>query len=228
MASGFPATVNGTDPPQPQNQTIVFTTILPPSMPFFATLSATYTEAFRRMGYGFKLISQPGERAMIDADQGFVDGEAGRVRNIDQQKYANLIMVPYPITTMQDGAYATDHSIKINGWESLQGKPYKVGLLKGIKSVEQKLPLYVDKKNIITLSDTEQCMKMLQAGRIDLFIGGTQIEDTAYMQSGAYKEVKRVGIIETKVLYPWLHKRHKNLVSSLAETLAALKSEGRF
>jgi ABC-type amino acid transport substrate-binding protein len=103
-----------------------------------------------------------------------------------------------------------------------------VGLLKGIKSVEQKLPLYVDKKNIITLSDTEQCMKMLQAGRIDLFIGGTQIEDTAYMQSGAYKEVKRVGIIETKVLYPWLHKRHKNLVSSLAETLAALKSEGRF
>jgi hypothetical protein len=178
-------------------------------MSFFFKMSATYTEAFGRMGCGFKLISQPGERAMVDANQGIVDGEAGRISNIDRKKYANLIMVPYPIVTMEDGAYATDHSIKINGWESLAGKPYKVGLLKGIKSVEQKLPLYVDKKNIVTLSDVEQGIKMLQAKRIDLFIVGTQVEDSAYMQSGAYKEVKRVGILETKVLYPWLHKRHR-------------------
>jgi len=226
MASGFPGSVNGTDKPLQRNQTIVFTTIFTPSMPFFSKMSATYTEAFRRMGYGFKLISQPGERAMVDANQGIVDGEAGRVSIIDKQKYNNLIMVPQPITTMQDGAYSTDLSIKINGWKSLAGKPYKVGLLKGIKSVEQKLPVYVDKKNIVTLSDVEQGIKMLQAKRIDLFIVGTQVEDSAYMQSGAYKEVKRVGIVETKVLYPWLHKRHKNLIRPLADTLKTMKSEG--
>jgi ABC-type amino acid transport substrate-binding protein len=56
-----------------------------------------------------------------------------------------------------------------------------VGLLKGIKSVEQKLPLYVDKTNIVTFSDTEQCIKMLQAKRIDLVIVGTQIGDSAFM-----------------------------------------------
>lgn len=228
MTYGFPRTVNGTENPQQENQTIVFTTIFPQSMSFFSKMSTIYTEAFRRMGYGFKLISQPGERAMIDANQGIVDGEAGRISNIDKDKYPNLIMVPYPIVTMKDGAYSTDHSIKINGWESLVGKPYRVGLLKGIKSVEQKLPLYVDKANIVTLSDVEQCVKMLQAKRIDLFIVGTQLEDSAFMQTGAYNEVKRVGIVETKVLYPWLHKRHKNLVNPLADRLKTMKSEGRF
>jgi len=227
MTSGFPGSVNGAEKPLQKNQTIVFTTIFPQSMAFFSKMSTTYTEAFRRMGYGFKLISQPGERAMIDANQGIVDGEAGRISIIDKDKYPNLIMVPYPIVTMKDGAYSTDHSIKINGWESLAGKPYKVGLLKGIKSVEQKLPFYVDKTNIVTLSDIEQCMEMLQAERIDLFIVGTQIEDSTLMQSGAHKGVKRVGIVETKVLYPWLHKRHENLVRRLTDTLKTMKSEGQ-
>jgi hypothetical protein len=90
------------------------------------------------------------------------------------------------------------------------------------------LQLYVDKANIVTLSNTEQCMKMLQAKRIDLFIVGTQIEDSTLMQSGAYKGVKRVGIVETKVLYPWLHKRHKSLVRRLVETLEMMKLAGRF
>jgi hypothetical protein len=59
---------------------------------------------------------------MIDVNQGIMDGEVGRISNIDKKKYANLIMVPHPIATIKDGAYSTDHSIKINGWESLAAK----------------------------------------------------------------------------------------------------------
>ena len=225
---GFPGTAEGVETSSQEKQQIVFTTIFTPTMSFFKRMSTVYTEAFSRMGYGFKLISQPGERAMIDANQGKVDGEAARIMNIDNKKYTNLIMVPHPIATIKDGAYATDHSIKINGWEGLAAKPYKVGLIKGIKSVEQKLPLYVDKANIVSLSDGEQCMRMLQAKRIDLFIVSTQIEESTFMHSGAYDDVKLVGIVETKVLYPWLHKRHENLVRKLADTLKTMKSEGQF
>ena len=228
MTSGFPGSVNGAGKPPQENQTIVFTTIFPQSMSFFSKMSTTYTEAFSRMGCGFKLISQPGERAMIDANQGKVDGEAARIMSIDKKKYTNLIVVPHPIATIKDGAYSTDHSIKINGWQSLAGKPNRVGLIKGIKSVEQKLPLYIDRARIVSLSDAEQCMKMLQAKRLDLFIVSTQIEDSAFMKSGAYDDVKLVGIIETKALYPWLHKRHENLVRLLADTLKTMKAEGQF
>ena len=136
--------------------------------------------------------------------------------------------MPHLILTVKDGAYSTDHSIKIDGWQSLADKPYRVGLLKGIKSVEQKLPLYVDRTNIVTLTDLEQCLKMLLAKRIDLFIVGTLIEESAVMQSGAYREIKCVGIVETKLTYPWLHKRHQNLVQPLADTLKTMKAEGWF
>jgi len=228
IISGFPGTAKGAENPLQEKQTIVFTTVYPPSAAFFPKLSAIYKEAFGRMGYGFKLISQPGERAMIDANQGIVDGEAARIMTISTERYANLIRVPHPILTVQDGAYAIDGSIKIEGWESLMGKPYRVGLLKGIKSIEQKLPLYVDKKHIVTLSGVEQGIKMLKAKRIDVFIISTQVEDSAFMKSGVYKEVKCGGIVETKVLYPWLHKRHKQLLQPLADILSTMESEGRF
>ncbi len=81
--SGIPDNVSGGKSPVVENQTIVFTTIFPQNVQFFHMMSDIYTEAFKRMGYGFKLISQPGERAMIDANEGIVDGEAGRIMNID-------------------------------------------------------------------------------------------------------------------------------------------------
>ena len=209
-------------------KTIVFGTIFTESISFFNEMSLIYTEAFKRLGYNFKLVNLPGERSMVDANIGAVDGEAGRIAYLDSNKYPNLIRVGESIIVMKDGAYSADTSITINGWESLRGKGYTVGLLKGIKSVEQKLPQYVEKKNIITLTDFEQCLKMLKVRRIDIFIGATLAEESALMKSDAYKDIKRVGIVEEKILYPWFHKRHKELVSQLADTLKAMKSEGTF
>jgi len=34
--------------------------------------------------------------------------------------------------------------------------------------------------------------------------------------------------VEEKLVYPWFHKRHKELVSQLADTLKAMKAEGTF
>jgi hypothetical protein len=56
--------------------------------------------------------------------------------------YPNLIRVEEFIVGIKDEAYFTDTSIRINGWESLRGKGFKVRLLKGIKSVEQKIKFY--------------------------------------------------------------------------------------
>ena len=100
-------------------------------MAIFPQLETLYAEAFRRLGYEFKLISQPGERAMIDANQGTVDGEAARIMNIDTGAYPNLLRVPHPIVTLQDGAYVIDDAIKIEGWESLADKPFRFVRLGG-------------------------------------------------------------------------------------------------
>ena len=227
LMGSFGDVVCSENQPEPE-KTIVFGTILAESFSYFHGISLIYSEAFKRLGYNFKLISLPGERSLVDADSGVVDGEATRIADLDLDKYPNLIRVPEPIIVIKDGAYSTDSSIRINGWESLRGKGYKVGLFKGIKSVEQKLPLYVDKKDIITLTGFEQSLKMLQTRRIDLFIASTLLEESAPMNSPAYRDIKRVGIVEEKIAYPWLHKRHKALAPRLADTLKAMKADGTF
>ena len=214
---------------QPESKkTIVFSTIYTESLSSFREMFLIYSEAFKRLGYNFKLVNLPGERAIVDANSGVVDGEATRVASLESVKYPNLIRVEEPIMVVKEGAYSTDTSIKINGWESLRGKGFKVGILKGIKSVERKLPLYVEKENIVTLTNFIQCLKMLQARRIDILIIGTVIEESVPMKSDTYKDIKRVGIVEEKFVYPWLHKRHKELVPRLADTLKAMKAEGTF
>jgi polar amino acid transport system substrate-binding protein len=213
---------------QEPEKTIVFSTIWPESLSSFHEMFLIYSEAFKRLGYNFKLVNLPGERSMVDANSGIVDGEAARIASLDSHKYPNLIRVEESIIVLKEGAYSTDTSIRINGWESLRGKGFKVGLLKGIKSVEKKLPQYVEKKDIVTLIDFEQSLKMLQARRIDLLIIGTAVEESTQMKSDAYKDVKRVGIVEEKMIYPWFHKRHKELAAQLADTLKAMKADGTF
>jgi ABC-type amino acid transport substrate-binding protein len=213
--------------PKPE-RTIVFSTIWPESLSSFHEMFLIYSEAFKRLGYHFKLVNLPGERSMVDANSGVVDGEAARIASLDSNKYPNLIRVDESIFVIKEGAYSTDTSIRINGWESLRAKGFKVGLFKGIKSIEQKLPQYLEKKDIVTLTSFEQCLKMLQARRIDLFIIGTAMEESRPMKSDEFKDVKRVGIVEEKKVYAWFHKRHKKLVSQLADTLQAMKTEGTF
>ena len=60
-------------------KTIVFGTIYTESMSFFNEMSLIYTEAFKRLGYNFKLLNLPGERAMVDANSGALDGAACRI-----------------------------------------------------------------------------------------------------------------------------------------------------
>ena len=209
-------------------KTIVFGTIFLESGPYFRELSLIYNEAFKRLGYSFILTNLPGERSLVDANTGAVDGVAARIASLEPDQYPNLMQVAEPIVVIKDGAYSVDTSIRINGWESLRGKGYMVGLIKGIKSVEQKLPLYVEKENIVTLTGFEQSLKMLQARRINILIVSTLVEEFGPMKSDVYKDIKRVGIVEEKVLYPWLNKKHQKLAPRLANALKAMKADGTF
>jgi len=223
LGGTYGAAFDSENQPEPE-RTIVFSTIWPESLSSFHEMFLIYSEAFKRLGYHFKLVNLPGERSMVDANSGVVDGEAARIAFLDSNKYPNLIRVEESIFVIKEGAYSTDTSIRINGWESLRGKGFKVGLLKGVKSIEQKLPQYVQKKDIVPLTGFEQCLKMLEVRRIDLFIIGTAMEESIPMKSDEFKDVKRVGIVEEKKTYPWFHKRHKELVSQLADTLKAMKA----
>ena len=227
LMGNFGDVVCSENQPEPEKM-IVLSTGMPESMSHFPEIAGIYSEAFKRLGYRFRLVSLPGERSLVDANSGTTDGDAFRASYLDSHEYPNLIRVLEPVKVLQYGAYSVDTSIKINGWESLKGKGYKVGFVKSVKSTEKKLPLYVKKENIIALNSFEQCLKMLQARRIDIYIAATIMEESAQMKSDKYKDIVCVGIVDEIVIFPWLNKKHKALAPRLADTLKAMKADGTF
>jgi hypothetical protein len=48
------------------------------------------------------------------------------------------------------------------------------------------------------------------------------------MKGDEFKDIKRVGIVEEKILYLWFHRRHRLLAPQLADVLKAMKADGTF
>lgn len=215
--------------PAESKRLIIFSTPFLESMSVFSQMTLIYTEAFNRIGLDFKMQNNPGERSLIEVDSGKFDGEAARIKDLNKKnKYPNLIRVNEPIATLYDGAYSTNTSIEVNGWASLRGTTYEIGIIKGVKSVEKNLVHHIDPKNIVYLANMNQLTKMLLANRIDLFIISTQIENSALMKTPQTQSIKRVGIAGQKILYPYIHKKHMDLIPKLAVTLKAMKKDGTY
>ena len=60
---------------------------------YFRLAKLVYSDAFSRLGYKSEVYSFPSERALIEANSGRLDGEAGRVMfdSASERKYPNLI-----------------------------------------------------------------------------------------------------------------------------------------
>jgi hypothetical protein len=104
-----------------------------------------YVEAFRRLGMSMEYVQYPAARASAEADIGKVDGELGRVQDYGET-HPNLVRVNESPLFFTVAAFAIDPAIKVNGWESLREKPYRVDYRLGYKLFQDQLPKLVEKK----------------------------------------------------------------------------------
>ena len=157
------------DPEAATKPTIVFSTLFPDFSQDYKIHQALYEEVFRRMGYNFRMIYHPTTRELIELNKGHLDGLAARIYNIDDEnQFTNLLFVPEPICSYSGIGVVKDPEIHINGWDSIG--EYKVVHLSGEKWVENKVPSYVEEKNIIRASDWMQALRILDTGRADIYI----------------------------------------------------------
>jgi len=198
----------------------------PGKSPIFKFAEVIYREAFRRLGFKFAYIVMPMKRCSAMADRGEVDGEPGRIRTYGQA-YPNLIRVNEPILTFNFSAYATDAGIKIDGWESLAGADYRIEYLRGTYLAETRLANLVPRENVSVTDAPVHSLKMLQAGRIDLFLH-TDLLTLPLLNSEQFSGsgIVQAGIMESFDSYHYLHQRHAALAVQLAVVLKQLKEEG--
>ncbi len=190
-----------------------------------------YEEIFRRLGHDFQFVVLPPERALVEANVGRLDGNAGRIE-FDatlKERYPNLIRVNEPLTKVTFGAYSKNGTLKVDGWNSLKDKDILIGFDRGVKMCEIRLPLYVKARNLFPFTDYRLGFKMLDRGRIDLVI---QIKTTgdALLKQKKFEgtKIKYIGDLETVPVYPYLNKKHTALVPKLAEALRAIKKDGTY
>ncbi|MBU2713510.1 transporter substrate-binding domain-containing protein [Zooshikella harenae] len=182
---------------------------------------AILEEAFKQNNYQITFIIEPYRRSISRANtEG--DGEVLRVENlkkIDPEITHNLIPITEPI--LEVPVFVVNHS-PISTFSSYSDlKPYKNGVLKGIRILEENVP------NIFTLSSYSNLFKMLKKKRIDNFITSDYfIEEITY--NTEFKPQLYIHILLTINLHTYLNSKHYKLINPISITLKKMKQNGTY
>jgi len=198
---------------------LVFTTF--PSEGMGMLFERILTEAYDRLGYDVTIERVPAQRALVMANSGTVDGEAGRVSVIELLN-PNLIRVPTSLYTNTIVVYTREANIDTSlGWDAL--RPYSVTSLIGYKFIEQQ----VRTMRHTHVTDYEKLFTMLEGGRADLAVA-------EYMDSlPSFKRQHPKGVrvvmppLSYNPMYHYLNRKHAKLVPLIDAVLEDMLREGR-
>lgn len=185
-----------------------------------------YREAGKRLGININVKGYPSKRATYLGDTGEVDGQSGRVYAYNA-KHPDLLRVEESLNSIKFSAFAYDQNIKLNGWESLKNKGFRVDYRRGTRLCTLRLPGVVKEGNISPVNEIKLSFRKMINGRSDVFIGVEifileELEKNEFKSSGIHK----VGVMEEITVHGFLHKKHKDLVQRLSDVLTEMKKEG--
>lgn len=201
----------------------------PASNPQYAFYQKVYQEAFATLGIEFRYLVYPSTRATQMADHGKVDGEPQRVLGYASQS-PNQIRVNEPIFENRTLAFGIDPTLNIVDLNSLKKSDLRIDYLRGSAWSHNHLKALVDADNLQVVDDSEQGFMKLTKQRSDLFIvleviGLKTLQNNSdYYQAG----VRVVGQVGRNLSYPYVHKRHADLIPKLEQALRDMKISGRY
>jgi len=175
-------------------------------------------EAYRRLGIKLVVHNLPGERTLVYANDGKMDGELYRKLGMERE-YPNLMIVPVPLQTYEIVIFSHGTSFVVNGWESL--RPYTLGYVRGIKIVgENTHGMRVEPVPTMPLAFEKMMM-----GRTDLVLGNRS-SGMAVIKS---LNLEGVTVLEPPLasfpVYHYLNKKHEALVPELTRVLRQMQAD---
>jgi polar amino acid transport system substrate-binding protein len=175
-------------------------------------------EAYRRIGRTLVVHQLPGERSLVYANEGKMDGELYRKLGLDRD-YPNLVIVPVPLLTFELVIFTRGTSFAVNGWESL--RPYTMGFVRGNK-IAQENTKGMKVEQVPTML---QAFEKLMMGRTDLVLGH-RASGMAVVRS---QKLDGITVLEPPLasfpVYHYLNKRHEALVPELTRVLKQMQAD---
>lgn len=205
------------------NQEWILTFYTGVQSPLFEILQRRLQEAMRRIGRICE-VKAPGssQRALVMANERG-DGDAVRAPDLKQLAPAetnNLLQIPEPIIDYHINAYAL-RDFPISGWNSLAEK--RTGFRVGIKALEKNVP-----GDPLMLPGTMRLFRMLLDQRLDIVIENKDIGEYLIKKNGLAGIMKLEPALGAFPGYSYIHVRHRDLVQSIARSLAEMKADGTF
>lgn len=185
-------------------------------------LDRIVAEMFGRLGYDARVtVYDSSARALLQADSGLDDGQALRVKGLEQ-KYRNLMPVPALLMMNDFVACSMKAAPASVDWAGL--KPFVLTYILGWKVFEDHLTAGHE---VTAAQDGPQMFTMLANGRADICL---------YERWQALALAERmhlpVTVLEPPLvripMFIYLHRKHAALVPGAAAALQAMREDGTY
>jgi len=200
------------------------TVALPPlaphaGQPGFADTIAR--EAFRRVGIDIEVSVLPGDRALINVNDGLDDGDLLRTPSVEKD-YPTLVRVPEKMMDFDFVGYSQNPALSIDGLAGL--KPYVVSYTAGWKIYEQKVKDY---RELTSAPSLKEMFLLLKIGRAEVVLADRWQGLWAARLAGVTVHVIEPPFVKSP-MYMYLNQRHAALAPKLANALVQMKADGTY
>lgn len=176
-------------------------------------------EAYRRLGIEINIRHFSGAEALRQSNSGQVDGEVSRIDGASRQ-FTNLVQVPVPINYIQGAVFSKDPDLKLVGWHSL--RPYRIGRVKGILFSERG----TRGMETVVANDYDQLIDFLDENEVDVVVAPYLNGRLAILEHPDGEDLNLNGVLESYLLYHYLHEKHRDLVPAIEKVLRAMVKDG--
>jgi polar amino acid transport system substrate-binding protein len=183
---------------------------------FYDTL---YPEIGRRTGLEITVVQQPDRRSLQLTNSGINDGDGPRLPGLEKQ-FPDLIRVDEPILHAELVAF-TRKGTRVNSWDDLANRFAAVP--KGWQLPKDKIPVSM---RLTTVISTHSSMAMLATGRIDAALTLPAMGRHEINKHGYWNITPEPAILDERLLYLYMHKKHAALVPAIDEAIKAIKADG--
>lgn len=186
-----------------------------------------FQEAFRRLGVAVQIVNYPLARRTMMMDAGEIDIDGGRVHAYGEA-HPNLVRVEEPFVEYSFGLYTANPVLRLHSLDDMRKSNWQVEYRRGILFCETILKPLLPVDRLSDISNEEQGINKLLAGRTDLYCDlDYPVRDvlSAPGFTGAAR-IRRVLGLGTIPIYLYMQRKHAELALRLAETFKKMKAEG--
>jgi polar amino acid transport system substrate-binding protein len=194
---------------------------------FALVFRKVFTEAFRRLAIPVEIVDYPLPRLAWMLEQGQIDAEASRGASYGQA-HPRLVRVDESLMDARWVLYTARPELKISGLDDLVRLHLEGSWRRGVLVCEQTLKPLLQADRVTDVSEADQGLNLLVAGRTDFYcdVDVNMDEKLRLPRYRGARQVRELWVLGNSPLYTYLHPRHAALAPRLAEVLRQMKAEG--